>query len=136
MVWVLLSIAAIKGWSLLHIDVNNVFLNGDLFEEVYMDVPLGYSKKGKGLVCKLHKSIYGLRQASQQWFFKFSIALIDKRFVQSKNDCSLFTYGSGASLVVLLVYVDNIILASPSADMLSQAQKILQPRFKPRYLVS
>ena len=53
-VWVLLAITAIKGWSLLQMDVNNAFLNGDLFEEIYMDVPLGYSKKMEGLVCKLN----------------------------------------------------------------------------------
>ena len=83
---VLLAITAIKGSSLLRMDVNNAFLNGDLLEEVYMGVPLGYSKKGEGLVCKLHKSIYGLRQASQQWFVKFSLAFIAKGFLQSKSD--------------------------------------------------
>ena len=131
---VLLALAAIKGWFLLQMDVNNTFLNGDLFEEVYMDVPLGYHKKGEGLVCKLHNSIYSLCQTSMQWFLKFSFALLAKGFVYSKSDYSLFTYGSGASLVILLVYVDDIILASPSAAMLSQVQKILQSLFKLKVL--
>ena len=46
-------------------DINNTFLNGDLFEEVYMDKPLGYHTEGESLVCRLKKLIYGLRQASQ-----------------------------------------------------------------------
>lgn len=55
------ALAAIKGWQLLQLDINNAFLNGDLLEEVYMDMPLGYKLKGEQLVCKLNKSIYGLR---------------------------------------------------------------------------
>ncbi|MED6187442.1 hypothetical protein PIB30_116573 [Stylosanthes scabra] len=114
---VLLSLAAIKGWFLLQMDVNNAFLNGDLFEEVYMDLPLGYKTKDSGLVCRLNKSIYGLKQASRQWFCKFSSALLCNNFKQSKRDYSLFTYGTGAQIVYLLVYVDDIILASSSKDM-------------------
>ena len=58
---VLLSIAASQGWKLLQLDVTNAFLNDDLFEEVYMDIPQGYPIKAENLVCKLNRSIYGLR---------------------------------------------------------------------------
>lgn len=131
---VLLAVAASKQWHLLQLDVNNAFLNGDLFEEVYMDLPLGYKTGSNGLVCKLNKSLYGLRQASRQWFCKFSSTLIKHGVTQSKNDYSLFTLGSGSSLVVLLVYVDDIILAGPRAEHVNAAQNLLQRLFKLKIL--
>lgn len=58
---VLLTLA-VHGWQLLQLDINNAFLNGDLFEEVYMDLPIEYRVKGEHFVSRLNKSIYGLRQ--------------------------------------------------------------------------
>ena len=91
----LLSIVAIQNWNFLQLDVNNAFLTGNLFEEVYMDLHLGYSKIGEHQVCKLNKSIYGLRQTSRQWFHKCCLALLVNGFTQSKNDYSLFYIGLG-----------------------------------------
>ena len=74
----LLSLAASQGWFLSQLDISNAFLNGNLYEEVYMDLPMGYMKQEEHkdsnvkLVCRLHKSIYGLKQASRQWNLKFT----------------------------------------------------------------
>lgn len=74
---ILLTLAAQKLWPFIHLDVNNAFLNGDVEEEVYMHLLQGYtllvthSNKHR-MVCKLQKSLYGLRQASHQWYSKIS----------------------------------------------------------------
>lgn len=130
---ILLSLTASHNWSLVQMDVNNAFLNGELFEEVYMQLPLGYYADCKSssapLVCKLNKSIYGLKQASRQWFSKFSSVLLAAGFSQSKANYSLFTRGQGPSFVALLVYVDDILLTGPSLIEISRLRSLLHSQF-------
>ncbi|GJR00410.1 retrovirus-related pol polyprotein from transposon TNT 1-94 [Tanacetum coccineum] len=94
----LLDVAAINRWDTCQMDVSNAFLYGDLFEEVYMQMPQGYVGQGESvqnttsLVCKLKKSLYGLKQAPRQWFAKMSSTLLSSGFSQSKTDYSLYRY--------------------------------------------
>ena len=74
---ILLSLAANRDWPLHQFDVKNAFLHGDLEEEVYMDVPPGFEdSKTEGKVCRLKKSLYGLKQSPRAWFERFMQAML------------------------------------------------------------
>ncbi|XP_075082902.1 uncharacterized protein LOC142166923 [Nicotiana tabacum] len=86
-----IAIAATKHWPLFQIDVHNALLHGELLEEVYMDVPKGFAiQAGSHKVCKLHRSLYGLKHTPGQWNMKLTNALVQLGFTQSHFDYSLF----------------------------------------------
>ncbi|KAJ7950679.1 Retrovirus-related Pol polyprotein from transposon TNT 1-94 [Quillaja saponaria] len=88
---VLISCAANLGWDLQQLDIKNAFLHGDLAEEVYMEIPLGFScQKTEGKVCKLKKSLYGLKQSPRAWFDRFQKAMISFGYQQSNADHTMF----------------------------------------------
>jgi hypothetical protein len=108
-----LSMSVSRNWCLHKLDVQNAFFHGVLKEEVYMKQPPGYSSSlFPGYVCKLYKALYGLKQAP--WFSRLSTKLLQLGFYASKADTSLFIYSSGKVHIILLIYVDDIIVASSS----------------------
>jgi len=112
-----LSVAVSNGWSLRQLDVQNAFLHGVLEEEVYMKQSPGYQDKHHpSYICKLDKALYGLKQAPRAWYHRLSEKLIELGFKASKGDTSLFFYRKGNLVMFILIYVDDIIVASSSHD--------------------
>ncbi|XP_074266995.1 uncharacterized protein LOC141590293 [Silene latifolia] len=125
----LLAVAVIKGWFIEQLDVNNAFLYGDLEEEVYMRVPQGFERKGENKVCKLMKSIYGLKQASRNWFAKLTVSMKKYGFVQSLANYSLFTLNRDGIFIAVLVYVDDMIVVSNDRKECAKFKYFLDEKF-------
>lgn len=90
-VHVLISCAVNHGWTLQQLDVKNAFLHVELDEEVYMDIPPGLSNDQTiGKVCRLRRSLYGLKQSPRAWFGRFSKAIRTQGYKQ--NNAEHFVY--------------------------------------------
>lgn len=138
----LLAVAALQDWYVMQMDVTNAFLHGELDEIVYMKLPKGYTGLGSrislnqgekfadaGLVCRLKKSLYGLRQAPRNWFSKLSSTLKDLAFTQSLSDYSMFTHHSDSSITLVLVYVDDLLLAGSDLVKINHLKAMLSTTF-------
>jgi len=127
---VLMTVVVKKGWLLHQLDVNNAFLHGDLHEEIYMHLPQGAHSSLPNVVCKLRKSLYGLKQASRQWYAKLSEILFQRGFKHSENDYSLFCRKSQDSFLFLAVYVDDILLTGNDETKIASLKSFLDDTFK------
>ena len=114
-------------------DVKTAFLNGQLDEVIYMQQPPGFEQGGANTVCKLDKSLYGLRQAPRQWHAELRRHLEAMGFQASEADSSFFISTSGAT-VYLLVYVDDILVASHQLKDVKSTICLLQDCFELRVI--
>ncbi|RVW83738.1 Retrovirus-related Pol polyprotein from transposon TNT 1-94 [Vitis vinifera] len=111
-------------------DVKMAFLNGNLEEKVYMKQPEGFSSSGgEHLVCKLKKSIYGLKQASRQWYLKFHDVISSYGFVENIMDQCIYQKVSGSKICFLVLYVDDILLATNNKGLLHEVKQFLSKNF-------
>jgi hypothetical protein len=126
----ILSLAVSKGWSLRQLDVQNAFLHGKLEEEVYLRQLPGYEDKTKPqYVCRLDKALYSLKQAPRAWYSRLSSKLIELGFKMSRADNSLFYVNNSELTLFILVYVDDIIVASSRSNAVRALLKELGDEF-------
>ena len=113
-------------------DVKNAFLNGTLTEEVYMTIPEGvqHTRDGRA-VCKLEKSLYGLKQSPRAWFEKFSSTVISNGYHQCQTDDTMFVkHSAGNMSAILIVYVDDIIITGNDEEEIGKLKIKLGREFE------
>jgi len=128
---IIMALVAHYDLELHQMDVKTAFLNGDLEEDVYMDQPVGFAEEGKEhMVCKLKRSIYGLKQASRQWYLKFNDTIVSFGFKENTVDRCIYLKVSGSKFIFLILYVDDILLATNDLGLLSETKRFLSNNFE------
>ncbi|WJZ84417.1 hypothetical protein VitviT2T_004022 [Vitis vinifera] len=132
---------AIKGiganldWPFHQLDVKNAFLHGDLEEEIYMDLPPGYTATPEAkIACRLQRALYGLKQSPRAWFGRFSSAMRKYGFQQSNSDHTLFLKHQVGKITALIVYVDDMIITGDDVEEISKLQEQLSTKFEMKNL--
>ncbi|KAA0067119.1 Cysteine-rich RLK (receptor-like protein kinase) 8 [Cucumis melo var. makuwa] len=128
---VLLSVAVNKDWPLYQLDVKNAFLNGDLVEEVYMSPLPEFEAQFGQQVCKLQKSLYGLKQSPKAWFDRFTTFVKSQEYGQGHFYHTLFTKVSKTGkIAILIVYMDDIVLTVDDQTEISQLKQRMGDEFE------
>ncbi|GJZ71170.1 retrotransposon protein, putative, ty1-copia subclass, partial [Tanacetum coccineum] len=123
---ILIAIAAYYDYEIWQMDVKTAFLNGYLNEEVYMEQPEGFvNPKYPNRVCKLKRSIYGLKQASRQWNKRFDDEIKKFGFSQNADEPCVYLKASGSNVTFLILYVDDILIMGNSIPMLQDVKSYL-----------
>ena len=129
---ILLALVAQLDLELVQMDVKTAFLHGDLEEEIYMNQPDGFKVAGKEkMVCKLEKSLYGLKQSPRQWYKRFDKFMIGQKYTRSKYDhCVYLRKLQDGSFIYLLLYVDDMLIASRSHTEIEKLKTQLNREFE------
>jgi hypothetical protein len=126
----ILALSAIEDLELHSVDISSAFLNGDLDEEIYMKQPEGFHEGGPNHVCKLKKSLYGLKQAARQWNKKLHATLQSMGFKHLDSNHSIHIYVKDDVHIIVPIYIDDITVASKSSATLDKAVHTLSQHFK------
>ncbi|RVW67678.1 Retrovirus-related Pol polyprotein from transposon TNT 1-94 [Vitis vinifera] len=127
---IIMALVAHYDLELHQMDVKTAFLNGNIDETIYMVQPENFeSKDSKQLVCRLKRSIYGLKQASRQWYRKFDQVITSFGFKENTVDQCIYLKFSGSKFIILVLYVDDILLASSDVGLLHETKRFLSSKF-------
>jgi hypothetical protein len=131
---IILAIAALEDLELRSVDISHAYLNGDLEEEIYMKQPEGFEVGGPEFVCKLKKSLYGLKQAGRVWNKKLHSVLLSMGFERAQSDHGLYVYSKDDIRIFVPVFVDDITLAGKKGAKFDSLIEELSSHFKLRDL--
>eukprot|EP00253_Pinus_taeda_P009257 PITA_09257 len=125
-----LSLATSFKWEVHQMDVKSAFLHGDLHEEIYMEQPIGFIQTDSSLVCRLKNSLYGLKQAPWAWYAKMDSFLLESGFSRCYSDNTVYTKKVGNSLIILVLYVDDLILTGSDPNLINHVKSSLKKKFE------
>lgn len=115
----IVAIGAAMDLEMHQMDVKTAFLNGELEEDIYMDQPQGFVEDGNQyLVCKLKKSLHGLKQSLRAWYPCIDTFFVTKGFVRSEGDHSLYGMQSNEFILIVILYVDDLIILINAMKMM------------------
>lgn len=128
----ILGLVAQQNLELEQLDVKTAFLNGELDEEIFMAQPEGFEVQGsEQKVCKLKKSLYGLKQAPRQWYKRFDSFMTNQNFQRSYYDsCVYFKRATNGVYIYLLLYVDDMLIASSDVVLIDDLKRQLSAEFE------
>jgi len=130
----LLALVSENNWELEGMDVKTAFLHSELEEIVFMHIPEGLhgevvsTSSEPPLVCQLKKSIYGLKQSPRAWYGKINKFFIDHGFQRSEQDHTVYIHTIFS--VIILLYVDDLVITSPTSNEISWIQELLKAEFE------
>ena len=129
-VHLLLALAAAKDWRVHHLDVKSAFLNGEMAETVFVRQPLGFAVKGEEhRVLRLHKALYGLRQAPRAWNAKLDTTLGEPGFTQCATEHALYTRRRGKEELIVGMYVDDLIITDACVEDIDSFKREMAAHF-------
>jgi len=131
---VFLAYCASRGLAMQQMDVATAFLNWDVAEEIYIPQPRGYERGDPGKVCNLNKALYGLKQAARAWHRKLKETLGQAGYTACAEDPCLFVGGNGNDVCLILVYVDDLLVAGKTMASAKGALRVVSDAFKAREL--
>jgi hypothetical protein len=109
-------------------DVKNSFLHGDPSKEIYMEQPQGFIHDSS-FSCRLKKSLYGLKKAPRVWYAKMDSYLLSQNFLCCKSDPNVYMLRTADSLLLLVLYVDDLLIIGCSTSMIIAVKRILHDMF-------
>lgn len=124
----LLAVTGTKGYKLRQYDVKAAFLNGTLTEEVYMKQAPGFQTGEE--VCRLKKSLYGLKQAARVWNQTFDETLKELEYEQCWADKCLYRRVNKDKVCYIIIHVDDMLISTNSDDMLTELEKGIGNKFE------
>eukprot|EP00253_Pinus_taeda_P022978 PITA_22978 len=126
-----LSITAQNKWKVYQMDMKLAFLNGLLMEEVYIEQPLGYEKKGQEhKVCRLKKALYGLKQAPRAWYNMMDFYLHENGFEKCEGEPTLYIKEKDGKILIVVLYVDDVIFIGNDDHLIENFKTVMKEKFE------